>query len=125
MECEYRLSDAGIDWTDVDRPRTGWVFQVPYHETQWEEPEEAKAIWGRRFINIDLDLITLDHVENVSCTWERRRDGKLLLRSPKTYDAPLPIAKSLAITSFERFLLAVTEWTNCTSDVSSDYKLES
>jgi hypothetical protein len=58
MERECRLSDAGIDWTDVEYPRTEWVFQVPYHKAQWEESEEAKAIWRKRFTDIDLEMIT-------------------------------------------------------------------
>jgi hypothetical protein len=95
MERDTHMGNAGIDWTDVDRPRTEWVFQVPYGQIQWEEPEEAKELWRSKFASIDMDLVTLAHDEHGFGIWERRREGKLIQSSAETYDEHEPLAVSL------------------------------
>jgi hypothetical protein len=74
-----RFGYPGIDWTDIERPRTEWVFQCPYLQIQWEEPDEAKDMWRQRFPTIDFELLTQDHDGgNIGEFWERRRAGKLI-----------------------------------------------
>ncbi|KAJ4991186.1 hypothetical protein SVAN01_03314 [Stagonosporopsis vannaccii] len=74
--------DPGPDWTDIERPRLEWVFMCPFREVQWRQSEEADALWRKMFPDVDLDLVTLDYMENKPFeTWERRRDGKVICRS--------------------------------------------
>jgi hypothetical protein len=69
----------GIDLTDIERPRTEWVFQCPYLQVQWKEADEAKDLWRRRFPNVDFDVVTQGYNPKVvGKFWERRRDGILI-----------------------------------------------
>ncbi|KAJ4343363.1 hypothetical protein N0V95_006697 [Ascochyta clinopodiicola] len=68
----------GIDLTEIGPMRTEWVFQCPYRQVQWEEPEEARLIWQERSSQIDFDMVTFDR-DNI--LWERRRNGELILSS--------------------------------------------
>ncbi|KAH6620569.1 hypothetical protein C7974DRAFT_415770 [Boeremia exigua] len=70
----------GIDLTNIDRARTEWVFQCPYEQVQWEEPEEAKLLWQERSAHVDFDVVTFDYNNQ---RWERRRNGALILSSQK------------------------------------------
>jgi hypothetical protein len=67
--------EPGLDRTEIERPRTEWVFQCPYGEVQWEEPEAAKALWREKRPQIDSDLVTLGEGGRA---WERRRNGELV-----------------------------------------------
>ncbi|KAF1346342.1 hypothetical protein EJ07DRAFT_160536 [Lizonia empirigonia] len=67
--------EPGLDRTDIERPRTEWVFQCPHAHLQWEEPEAAKAVWREKCPRIDFDVLALD-VDGMS--WERRRNGNLV-----------------------------------------------
>jgi hypothetical protein len=51
--------EPGLDRTEIKRPRTEWVFQCPYGEVQWEEPEAAKALWRGKCLQADFDPVTL------------------------------------------------------------------
>lgn len=74
--------DPGPDWTNIERPRLEWVFQCPFAEVQWKQPDEADALWRERFPDIDFDLIPLVYQGyKWYDTWERRRDGKVIDRS--------------------------------------------
>jgi hypothetical protein len=66
--------EPGLDRTNIERPRTEWIFQCPYRDLQWNEPEGAKELWRRRCSQIDFDVITLN---DDGTAWERRRDGNL------------------------------------------------
>lgn len=72
----------GIDNYTLERPRTEWVFQCPSCQVQWEEPEEAKALWREKYPNIDMDIVTCERVEEpsqwidadeVTEYWQRKR----------------------------------------------------
>ena len=65
-----------IDCHDLETPRSEWVFQCPFSQLHWEEPEEAKTLWRARFPDMIFDIVT--HAWNVSAqtlTVERQRDG--------------------------------------------------
>lgn len=67
--------EPGLDRTDIERPRTEWVFQCPHDDLQWEEPEAAKAVWREKCAQIQFDVVTLD---GDGTSWERRRNGNLV-----------------------------------------------
>lgn len=67
--------EPGLDRTDIEQPRTEWVFQCPHGHLQWEEPEAAKALWRESFPLIDFDVVALNGDET---SWERGRDGELV-----------------------------------------------
>jgi hypothetical protein len=67
--------EPGLDWTEIERPRTEWVFQCPYSEVQWEESEAAKALWREKFPQVDFNLVTFGESGRA---WERRRNGELV-----------------------------------------------
>lgn len=78
--------EPGPDRTNIERPRTEWVFQIPYSEVQWQEPEEAQELWRAKFAQIDLDLVTLDYNDEIGGTWERRRAGEVICSSTRSDD---------------------------------------
>lgn len=72
----------GPDYTDIERPRLEWVFQCPFREVQWRQPQEADELWRKTFPDVDFDLITLDYKSGKWFdTWERRREGRVICRS--------------------------------------------
>jgi hypothetical protein len=74
-----RHAEPGPYYTEIERPRTEWVFQCPYLQVQWDEPEEAKALWKRKFPEMDMDLVTQGYdEEGIGKFWERRRNGELV-----------------------------------------------
>lgn len=79
-DLDFHL-DAAIDWHELQRPTAEWVFQCPFKQVQWDQPEEAKMLWKNRFPGIRVDIVTLErmqHYENspYDRTWRRWRDGK-------------------------------------------------
>jgi hypothetical protein len=52
--------DTITDQEDLQRPRTEWVFACPCIQLQWEEPEEAKALWLEKCPEVDFDFVTVD-----------------------------------------------------------------
>lgn len=79
--------EPGPDFTAIECPRTEWIFQCPYRQVQWEEPDAAKALWREKFPNIHFDLVTKDYNDDSGCeTWERRREGMLICSSQRTFD---------------------------------------
>lgn len=72
----------GPDYTDIERPRLEWVFQCPFREVQWRQPEEADELWRKSFPDVDFDLVTLDYKAGKWFdTSERRREGRVICRS--------------------------------------------
>lgn len=67
--------EPGLNRTNIERPRTEWVFQCPHSHLQWEEPETVKALWRDKFPQIDFDVVALD---GDGTSWERRRDGEVV-----------------------------------------------
>jgi len=67
--------EPGLDRTKIERPRTEWVFQCPFRDLQWEEPDAAKDSWRKRCAQTDFDIIALS---SHGTSWERRRNGELI-----------------------------------------------
>jgi hypothetical protein len=75
-----QFEDTPIDSINLERPRTEWVLECPHLQVQWEEPEEAKALW-ERFADVDFDVLTMEYDENTEHrVWERRRIGTFIER---------------------------------------------
>lgn len=71
--------DPGIDETEIDCPRSEWVFQCPYNQLQWEEPQESKHLWKKRFPGTAFDVVTLEFGGPVeSMVWNRHRERRLI-----------------------------------------------
>lgn len=66
--------EPGLDRTEIGRPRTEWVFQCPYGDLQWAEPDATKDLWRKRCAQTDFDVIALN---SYGTSWERRRNGEL------------------------------------------------
>ncbi|KAJ8109169.1 hypothetical protein OPT61_g7659 [Boeremia exigua] len=66
--------EPGLDRTEIERPRTEWVFQCPYGDLQWAEPDAAKDLWRKRCAQIHFDVVALN---GDGTSWERRRNGEL------------------------------------------------
>jgi hypothetical protein len=84
---EDEWPQPGPDFTEIERPRLEWVFQCPFREVQWRQPDEAEVLWRARFPDMDSDLVTLDYGEDDEGykTWERRREGVVVCRSRCVY----------------------------------------
>lgn len=94
---EYQKSywfrhEPGLDRTDIERPRTEWVFQCSHGDLQWEEPEAAKELWRRKCSQNDFDVITLN---GDGTAWERRRDGDLIPLLGKDFATVFPGRRDL------------------------------
>lgn len=68
------------------------MFQVLHSQVHGQEPAEAQELWKNRFVDIDLDPVTL--VVD-SDAWERRREGQPVCRSEGTYSEQKSLATSL------------------------------
>jgi hypothetical protein len=78
----YNLPDlyeeTYMDNINLDHPRIEWVFECPYLQVQWEEPEEAKALWQERFTGVEFHVMTMEYDKNTEDrVWERRRNNVL------------------------------------------------
>ncbi|KZM27967.1 hypothetical protein ST47_g881 [Ascochyta rabiei] len=82
----------GLDRTDIERPRTEWVFQCPHGHLEWEEPEVAKVLWREKCPHIDFDVVALD---GVGTSWERRRNGNLVPLLGKGFATKFPEMQDL------------------------------
>jgi hypothetical protein len=84
--------EPGLDRTNIERPRTEWVFQCPHGDLQWEEPEAAKELWRRKCLQVDFDVMTLN---SDGTAWERRRDGKSVPLLGKDFATVFPGRRDL------------------------------
>lgn len=93
---EYYWPYLGIDWRKdrTRKARTEWVFQCPFKQVQWEEPEEAKKLWSLRFPGIKRDIVTLEKKKGVEekralmIHWRRNWDGRKSLLTYRKFPNP-------------------------------------
>lgn len=79
--------EPGLDRTDIEHPRTEWVFQCPHGHLRWGEPEAAKVLWRKKCPKIEFDVVALD---SDSKSWERRRNGNLVPLLGKGFATSFP-----------------------------------